>query len=102
VIVCDHSPTALLAARAFPEMKRAVIGSGFCVPPVKESVSNDAPRPWAALRPREVESDPAPALAVEAEVLSRVNWLLGNWGEEPATKRGREPGNETGTGAESR
>jgi hypothetical protein len=46
-------------------------------------VSADAPRPWAPLRPAEVARDPAPALAVEAEVLSRVNWLLGNWGEEP-------------------
>ena len=83
LIVCDHSPTALLAARAFPEMKRVVIGSGFCVPPSKECVSEDVPRPWAPLRPAVVAVDPAPALAVEAEVLSRCNWLLGQWGEEP-------------------
>src|SRR5439155_2047371 len=77
----DHSPTALVAARAFPEMRRIVLGSGFCVPPAHEWVSEDPPRPWAVLRPGVVAVDPAPALAVEAEVLSRVNFVLKNWGE---------------------
>jgi hypothetical protein len=88
LIVCDHSPTALLAARAFPEAKRAVVGSGFCVPPQigateDEIAAAPAPRPWGVLRPRVAAADPAPALAVEAEVLSRVNWVLGEWGQPP-------------------
>lgn len=32
VVVCDHSPTALLAARC-SGIPRATIGTGFCVPP---------------------------------------------------------------------
>ena len=86
LIVCDHAPTALLAARALPEMKRVVIGSGFCVPPAWESVGDETARPRAPLRPAAVAADPAPALAVEAEVLSRVDWLLENWGEPPLEK----------------
>ena len=82
MIVADHSPTALLAARAFPDVVRVVIGSGFCVPP-RQGAERDPALPWAPLRPNAVAADPAPSLAVEAEVLSRVNWVLGNWGEEP-------------------
>ena len=89
LLIGDHSPTAMLAARAFPDLKRAVIGSGFCVPPARQTMGGEAPRPWAVLRPAEVARDPAPALAVEAEVLSRVNWLLENWGENPIERLGQ-------------
>jgi hypothetical protein len=78
LMVCDHSPTALLAARALPDVPRAVIGSGFCVPP--DAAADEV---WGRLRPRVVAVDPAPALAVEAEVLSRCNWVLEQWGQEP-------------------
>jgi len=41
------------------------------------------------LRPRVAAADPAPALAVEAEVLSRVNWVLGEWGQPPMQSLGQ-------------
>jgi glycosyltransferase involved in cell wall biosynthesis/UDP:flavonoid glycosyltransferase YjiC (YdhE family) len=81
LIVFDHAPTALLAARAFPGVVRAVIGSGFCAPPpAPVTVASDpnAP-PWGLLRPAAAAADPAPARAVEAEVWERVNWVLANW-----------------------
>jgi glycosyltransferase involved in cell wall biosynthesis len=82
LIVCDYSPTALLAARDFPEVRRAVIGSGFCVPP------DDGRRPWAPLRAGLLAVNPAPALTVEAEILGRVNWVLEGWGREPLGRLG--------------
>jgi hypothetical protein len=88
LIVCDYSPTALLAARDFPEMRRAVIGSGFCVPP-DDPTGGGGRRPWAPLRPGLVAANPAPVLAVEAEILGRVNWVLEGWGREPLGRLGQ-------------
>jgi hypothetical protein len=72
VIVFDHSPTALLASRAFgDQVRRVVIGSGFCVPP-------DPPAPPLVLRPW-LGADPAGLAADERGVLERVNTLLSEW-----------------------
>ena len=95
LILCDYGPTALLAARDFPEVPRAVIGSGFCVPP---DVAGDAPsdgdakalrRPWAQLRCAASAADLAAALTVEAEVLDRANWVLEAWGRPPMQRLGQ-------------
>src|SRR6185369_2025198 len=88
LIVCDYSPTALLAARDFPEVRRAVIGSGFCVPP-DDAGDGGTRRPWAPLRPALLAADPTRARVVEAEILDRVNWVLGGWGREPIGRLGR-------------
>jgi UDP:flavonoid glycosyltransferase YjiC (YdhE family) len=95
LILCDYSPTALLAARDFPAVPRAVIGSGFCVPP---DSAGDAPsdgdakalrRPWAQLRRAASAADLAAALTVEAEVLDRANWVLEAWGRPPMQRLGQ-------------
>jgi hypothetical protein len=75
LVVFDHSPTALLAARAGGDaMRRVVIGSGFCVPP---DVS-----PMQVLR-RTPNGDPQKVAADEAALLRRINHLLGEWGRQP-------------------
>ena len=101
LILCDYSPTALLAARDFPEVPRAVIGSGFCVPPDVANEPHDAagagangngnPRLslWAALRRAASAQELARALAVEAAALQRVNWVLEAWGRPPMERLGR-------------
>jgi UDP:flavonoid glycosyltransferase YjiC (YdhE family) len=98
LLVCDYSPTALLAARDFPQVPRVVIGSGFCVPPdavpadAAPGANGDGNRPrsvWAPLRPGLLAADPLPALAVEAEVLDRANWVLENWGRPPMERLGQ-------------
>jgi UDP:flavonoid glycosyltransferase YjiC (YdhE family) len=75
-IVADHSPTALLAARYFPEVKRIVTGLGFFCPPDMA--------PWPSLTRRPVGDDEL--LAHEAGVLARVNRLLARAGR-PALER---------------
>jgi hypothetical protein len=65
LVIFDHSPTALLAAREIPA-RRIVLGTGFFIPP------NVSPwpdlRPWLAPDPRLAEDEPV--------VLERVNRLL--------------------------
>ena len=66
-IVCEHSPTALLAARGFDGLRRVVLGVGFCCPPDQSPLPNL--RPWEAV-------DPAKLAADEAAVLGRANEVL--------------------------
>ena len=75
LIVFDHAPTALLAARSLDLPARtALIGSGFCCPP------DTFPLPL--FRPQRLGAvDDARLVAVEVELLGRVNRLLGNWGQ---------------------
>jgi UDP:flavonoid glycosyltransferase YjiC (YdhE family) len=63
VLVADHSPAALLAARGYG-VERVLIGSGFLVPPVEEplGVFPDVPRTPASLKP--LASDERAVLAV--------------------------------------
>jgi hypothetical protein len=76
LILFDHSPTAMLASRAFgDDVRRAVIGSGFCVPP-------DLPDPPLLLR-RWLATDPGRLKADEAAVLGTLNTLLAEWHRPP-------------------
>jgi hypothetical protein len=69
LVICDHSPTALLAARAYA-FKQAVLGTGFFCPPVGEHL----PR----LRPGMSEQE---LLDGESAVLNNVNRALGHIGQ---------------------
>lgn len=69
LVLFDHSPTAMLAARGFP-FRRATIGTGFCLPP---SIS-----PMADLRPWQV-SDPQELAQDEQRVLQNMNAALRLW-----------------------
>ena len=71
LIVFDHSPTALLAARGIPA-RRLVIGVGFCVPP------NVAPFPAFQSG---VTTDAIQA--AEAPLLERANRVLQLWKQPP-------------------
>ena len=75
LIVFDHSPMALVAARSLDlTARRALIGSGFCCPP------DTFPLP--AFRPQGIGPvEDARLVAVEVEVVGRINRLLANWGQ---------------------
>ncbi|MCY2952197.1 MAG: hypothetical protein NTU53_09505 [Planctomycetota bacterium] len=73
VIIFDHSPTALLAARGF-SAKRITIGSGFCCPPDTHPLANL--RPWLASDSERLRQD-------EDRILANSNEALGDWGQEP-------------------
>jgi len=66
LIVFDHSPTALLAARGFAA-RRVLIGSGFCAPPDLTPLPNL--RSWAPKDPQQLVRD-------EETVLARINRLM--------------------------
>jgi len=74
LLVFDHSPTALLAARGLP-VKRIVLGTGFGVPPqVSPLPAFDA-------------TDPAPATdTVEQQILDRANATLRVFGQAPLAR----------------
>ena len=76
LILFDHSPTAMLAARGLVG-RRAAIGTGFCCPP---DVT-----PLPILRPAE-RIDPARLVADERRVLAVANDALARIGE-PALER---------------
>ena len=81
LIVFDHAPTALLASRGL-DVKRALIGSGFCCPPDVE--------PLPVFRPELVRKvDPAKLAAFESKVLAAVNDHLARWGEAPLDRLGQ-------------
>ena len=73
LVIFDHSPMALLAARSCGA-KRALVGTGFFCP-LDEYPMPDL-RPW-------LPSDP-PRLAQDEDlVLAHANAVLASWGQEP-------------------
>ena len=66
LIVFDHAPTALLAARGF-HARKVVIGSGFCIPVDQSPLPNL--RPW-------IKADPWQLRVDEQAVLDRMNQVL--------------------------
>ena len=72
-LLCDHAPTALLAARGSP-FPRGIVGSGFFVPPHR------APMPaFAEWEP----PDEARVVAAERVALDTCNAVLGALGSKP-------------------
>jgi len=73
LIIFDHSPTALLAARGVPA-KRAIVGVGFTCPtdeyPLRDLQS------WLPGEPDKMRRD-------EDRVLANVNRVLAAWGQPP-------------------
>jgi UDP:flavonoid glycosyltransferase YjiC (YdhE family) len=76
ILVCDHSPTALLAARGLP-IHRVATGNGFALPP------DVAPLPdlrsWDPAKPADLH-------AHEAATLERVNTVLERLGAPRLTR----------------
>ncbi|CAD6876760.1 glycosyltransferase [Methylomonas fluvii] len=66
LIICDHAPTALLAARKF-DMPRAGFGTGFFSPPRISPMPNI--RPWMRVSDKALST-------VESQVLSTTNSVL--------------------------
>lgn len=66
VVVCEHSPLALLASRQF-NVQRALIGTGFFSPPDRSPF--DDLRPWMKKAPDEIDH-------TEEIVLERINRVL--------------------------
>jgi UDP:flavonoid glycosyltransferase YjiC (YdhE family) len=79
VIVFDHSPTALLAARHFPGVKKVVVGLGFFCPP---DIA-----PWPALVAGPV--DVGTLMEHETRVLATVNRLLARSKLPPLNRLGQ-------------
>jgi UDP:flavonoid glycosyltransferase YjiC (YdhE family) len=77
LIMCDHSPIALLASRAIG-CRRAVVGSGFFCP----RVQNDR---LPLLRPHDAPDESTQA-ADEERLLDCINGVLGSW-HQPALAR---------------
>jgi hypothetical protein len=73
LIVFDHSPTALLAARGFPARK-ALIGSGFFSPPDVSPLPNL--RTWFSVDPARLQAD-------ESRVLENINTTLARSSQPP-------------------
>jgi len=71
LVVFDHSPTALLAARGL-DTRRALIGTGFCSPP---DIS-----PWPDFRPW-LPDDSERLLQAEMRVLDNANRVLESFGQ---------------------
>jgi hypothetical protein len=79
VIIFDHSPTALLAARGY-SARRIVLGSGFCCPPDTYPFPNL--RPWR-------ESDPQRLRQDEDQLLANANQALKSWDQPPIQRIGQ-------------
>ncbi len=76
LIVFDHSPTALLASRG-TEAARALIGTGFFVPPPVYPLPNLRAEPPV---------DPAELRRCEDRILDNANALLSGWDQPPMQK----------------
>jgi len=72
LIVFDHAPAALLAARGLG-VKRLLLGVGFCVPP---STAPHFPALRANVTPGQLD-------ALEAPLLARANAVLAQWRQPP-------------------
>lgn len=73
VVMADHAPSALLAARTLG-LPSVLFSSGFCVPPPVSPAPNM--RPWTAL--------PAERLAaIEQEAIANINAVLAHFGCAP-------------------
>jgi len=70
LLIFDHSPTALLAARGCPA-KKVVVGPGFCCPS-DESPLRDL-RPWLAGDAHRLRQDEAGVLANANQALDALN-----------------------------
>ncbi len=79
MIVFDHSPTALVAARGF-RARRATLGTGFFCP-LDESPL-ECLQPW-------LHPDLARLASDEQQVLSTINQVLGEWGQPPLDRLAR-------------
>jgi len=79
LIVFDHSPTGLLAARGLPARK-AIIGSGFFCP-VDECPMADL-RPWLPAATERLRQE-------EDQVLANANAVLAAWGQPPLERLSR-------------
>jgi hypothetical protein len=79
LIVFEHSPTALLAARGLPARK-ALLGTGFGCP-VDEYPLRDL-RPW-------MPSDPERLKPCEDLVLANANHVLARWDQPPMDRISR-------------
>jgi hypothetical protein len=75
VVVFDHAPTALLAARGMG-FGKVVIGSGFCVPPDEPGKPARSLRPWV----RREGAGPEALAAFERDVVARANGVLSGLG----------------------
>jgi len=75
LMLCDHSPTALLAARG-GNFKRAVIGSGFLCPPDQHPLPNL--RFWHSADLEQLRRD-------EDRILQNINAVLDGQGLAPLT-----------------
>jgi MoaA/NifB/PqqE/SkfB family radical SAM enzyme len=73
LVIFDHSPTALLAARGI-SARRVLIGMGFFCP-ADEYPLPDL-RPWQPPEPERLRQD-------EDRVLSHANGVLASWGQPP-------------------
>ena len=70
LLIADHAPTALLAARGI-DMRKAQFGNGFAVPP---RISPMPPfRTWEKIETRRIEQSENKALATANHVLQRLN-----------------------------
>jgi UDP:flavonoid glycosyltransferase YjiC (YdhE family) len=78
LVIFDYSPTALLAARCLPDVRKVVTGLGFFCPP--------AVHPFPPLLPG---YDQERLLVDEARLLEGVNRLLRAWKQAPLDSLGQ-------------
>ncbi|MCY2950959.1 MAG: hypothetical protein NTU53_03165 [Planctomycetota bacterium] len=81
LIVFDHSPVALLAARGMAA-RRALIGTGFFCPP------DVCPLPVISSRV-DAEVETAKLIADEEQMVGGVNWVLEHWQEGAIERLGQ-------------